>query len=121
MLRASMIFAVFAAVIGRGECAPVPPYDPCEAKACGEACRVCAPDAQDCVETMVVKACDAVGACVAAPVDCAPAYDPCAGKLCGDACSTCDPRLGACPTVMMYCDASGKCDYALPTCTAAAR
>lgn len=41
-----------------------PAYDPCAGKACGEQCKLCAPDDTDCMETMEVKACDAEGACV---------------------------------------------------------
>lgn len=42
---------------------PEPPYDPCAGKACGDPCTICSPDDADCVETMVVKACDASGEC----------------------------------------------------------
>ena len=43
-------------------------YDPCGDKSCGETCQVCPPDDNDCVETGVVKACDAAGECVRIPV-----------------------------------------------------
>ncbi|MEM9692953.1 MAG: hypothetical protein AAGA56_10435 [Myxococcota bacterium] len=38
-------------------------YDPCAGKKCGDACQVCPPDDSDCVETAVMKTCDADGAC----------------------------------------------------------
>lgn len=50
-----------------GRCVPLTQwlcYDPCAGKACGDDCRVCPPDAIDCFETAVLKACDAAGACV---------------------------------------------------------
>ena len=64
-------------------------YDPCGDKSCGETCQVCPPDDNDCVETGVVKACDAVGECVADTGDlCEEAdYVPCAGKSCGETCT----------------------------------
>jgi len=37
--------------------------DPCAGKACGDRCSVCPPGDTDCVETAVVKVCDAAGAC----------------------------------------------------------
>jgi hypothetical protein len=39
-------------------------WSPCAGKACGSPCQLCPPDAAGCVETMVVKACNAAGACV---------------------------------------------------------
>jgi len=45
-------------------------YDPCAAKACGDTCTVCAPDDTDCVETAVVKMCDAEGECSATAPSC---------------------------------------------------
>lgn len=50
-----------------GRCVTAVPnlcYDPCAGKACGDACQACPPGASDCAETMVVKACNAAGACV---------------------------------------------------------
>jgi len=54
---------------------PAPPgdggaYSPCAGKACGETCTICSPAATDCMETMVVKQCNAQGACSTDPVDC---------------------------------------------------
>jgi hypothetical protein len=54
----------------QGECVPEDVAvtcglaDPCAGKACGEACRLCPPDASDCVETMELKECDSSGQCV---------------------------------------------------------
>jgi hypothetical protein len=50
-----------------GRCATATPslcYDPCAGKRCGETCQVCPPARADCVETAVMKACNASGACV---------------------------------------------------------
>lgn len=33
-------------------------YQPCASKACGESCKLCAPDDGDCAETAIVKQCD---------------------------------------------------------------
>lgn len=53
---------------------PAPPagdgYSPCAGKTCGETCTICSPAATDCMETMVVKQCNAQGACTTDPVDC---------------------------------------------------
>lgn len=49
-----------------GRCVPKGPficYDPCAGKACGATCHACPPDALDCAETAVVKACDRNGFC----------------------------------------------------------
>lgn len=45
-------------------------YAPCAGKTCGEPCTVCSPAATDCMETMVVKQCNAQGQCSTDPVDC---------------------------------------------------
>ncbi len=45
-------------------------YSPCAGKGCGESCSVCSPAATDCMETMVVKQCNAQGQCSTDPVDC---------------------------------------------------
>ncbi len=66
------------AVCRAGRCSTVaaavppkrPPYDPCRGKDCGAACRQCAPDDRDCVETMVVKTCNAAGRCTPLPPGC---------------------------------------------------
>lgn len=39
-------------------------YDPCAGKSCGDSCNICAPDDADCVETAMMKYCDAAGKCV---------------------------------------------------------
>ena len=44
------------AVAGRG-------YDPCAGKKCGDPCRLCAPDDANCMETAVMKQCNAQGTC----------------------------------------------------------
>jgi len=90
------------------------PYEPCEGKKCGDACSVCDPDDKDCVETAVIKACDAEGACVAGnPGVCEdePAYDPCADKACGDTCSVCAPDDLDCAetAVVKACNGEGVC------------
>lgn len=42
---------------------PTGTYNPCTGKACGDTCMVCDPADPDCVETMVVKYCNARGLC----------------------------------------------------------
>ncbi len=88
-------------------------YDPCGDKNCGETCRVCPPDDSDCVETGVVKACDAIGECVADTGDlCDEAdYVPCAGKTCGETCRNCDPEDEDCVETgeLKACDPEGNC------------
>lgn len=49
---------------------PPPPYDPCGGKSCGDLCSLCAPTDPGCVETAVVKQCNAAGECVANVVVC---------------------------------------------------
>lgn len=96
------------------------PYDPCAGKSCGERCSLCAPDDPDCVETAVLKYCDASGRCDAVEPDCGgDEYDPCAGKSCGDTCRICAPDDDDCveTTVEKYCDASGRCDSTQPDCS----
>jgi hypothetical protein len=112
-MRSALFLAVFAVVAGRGGCDPgATPYEPCADKVCGDACRACPPDARDCAETAVVKACDGFGACVPAPVACAPAppYDPCANKGCGELCDPCVPGE-PCPLYFAAhaCDPGGQC------------
>lgn len=51
--------------------------------------------------------------CLKAHKDC---LDPCAGRSCGDACSTCTTE--ACPAVMEFCSAEGKCSTEQPVCKA---
>lgn len=90
-------------------------YDPCEGRVCGDTCTVCAPDDPDCVETAVLKACNAGGECVAETPDLctdpAPEYDPCEGLACGEQCFSCDPNDPDCfeTTVVKLCDEEGRC------------
>lgn len=94
------------------------PYEPCGGKSCGDACTVCDPEDPDCVETAVIKACDAEGACVPeVPGLCEEApYDPCADKTCGDSCNQCDPNDLDCveTAVLKACNDKGACVPALP-------
>jgi hypothetical protein len=39
-------------------------YQSCAGKACGDSCRLCAPDDTNCGEIAVLKACDSLGQCV---------------------------------------------------------
>jgi hypothetical protein len=41
-----------------------PEYDPCEGKSCGDTCSLCDPADKECIETGVVKVCNAGSACV---------------------------------------------------------
>jgi hypothetical protein len=45
-------------------------YAPCAGKTCGESCSVCSPSASDCMETAVVKQCNAQGECSPNPAEC---------------------------------------------------
>jgi hypothetical protein len=84
-------------------------YDPCEGRACGAVCHLCAPDQPSCAEPAVVMACDADGKCVPAGSGLA-CFDPCAGKACGDVCDPCAPGL-PCPMspVAYRCDGARRC------------
>jgi hypothetical protein len=42
---------------------PTGPYDPCAGRECGETCHVCPPGDAECIETAVVKMCNANGEC----------------------------------------------------------
>jgi hypothetical protein len=87
-----------------GECLTAFPgcagWDPCAGKSCGEQCSQCPPDDPECVETAVLKVCDANGVCGGGAPDCS------AGQ--------CSSSLD-CPTiaVCMPC-ADGSC--AQPEC-----
>jgi hypothetical protein len=98
---------------------PPPPYDPCEGKACGAACKACPPGDPDCVETAVLKFCHADGGCKPTKPACAPPpYKPCAGKACGASCTVCDPNDPDCfeTAVLKQCDATGACTPSVPIC-----
>lgn len=45
-------------------------YDPCAKLQCGQECRECPPDDEDCVETDVVKQCSSNGKCLAEVAEC---------------------------------------------------
>ena len=54
-----------------GDDDPFADYAPCEGKACGEACTLCAPGDGDCVEPeAVLKYCNARGECRPEPAVC---------------------------------------------------
>lgn len=99
-------------------------YDPCEGKACGAACALCAPWDTGCAETATPKQCDSKGACTDSVVTCEAidgggAYDPCAGKACGDPCTQCPPFDPGCvePAVLKECNAAGVCSGTPATCS----
>src|SRR5262249_19045446 len=55
---------------------PPPPYQPCANKACGQSCTVCNPADPNCMETAVLKQCNAQGQCNAGNAICkTPPYD----------------------------------------------
>lgn len=98
-------------------------YDPCGGKSCGDSCKICPPGKVDCVETAVMKACNAQGKC---DLDLEPvcsdgndedggAATPCSGKSCGDSCTTC-PAGQTCPAVVETCNAKGECSTDTPEC-----
>jgi len=114
MRLALVCFALLAvAASSRGGCGKTP-YEPCAGKACSAACTECAPGDPGCVETAVVKACDADGNCAAAGTfSCQPA-DPCSGKSCGVECVVDPPCRSSTPPCMTpsmlgHCDAAGAC------------
>ncbi len=59
------------------------PYEPCAAKACGATCRLCDPMDPECIETAVVKFCQADGSCSPRAPTCPP--EP-PRSLCSDTC-----------------------------------
>lgn len=89
----------------------------CDGKSCGATCSVCN-GRPGCVETAVVKACNALGRCTASAPRCAAPYEPCAGKTCGDSCSACAPSDPNCveTAVLKQCDAAGACNAGNAVC-----
>jgi len=125
-MRTALLLALLAAATQPGGCgsAPSTPYDPCDGKACGEACHVCAPGAAGCVETAELKACTADGLCVTVTTACPmgpsgpcehqPICDPtrpCYGRKCGDTCRACPPGDPSCveTAIAKACTADGVC------------
>ena len=51
-------------------------YDPCAGKVCGDACQLCDPNDEDCVETNEIKACNEAGECVSDTGDLCDEVDP---------------------------------------------
>lgn len=98
-------------------------YQPCAGKVCGSQCSACPPGDPSCLETGVVKACDAQGACRPDTPTCGAndgggAYVPCEGKACGAGCTLCNPAdLGCVETaVVKSCNAAGMCSASSPGC-----
>ena len=96
-------------------------YQPCGGLTCGDTCSLCPPDDPECVETAVVKYCDADGQCSAQAPRCEveeEPYDPCGGLTCGDSCSVCPPDDDDCfeTAVLKFCDADGRCHAGDPVC-----
>jgi hypothetical protein len=117
-MRLAIPFAVLlaATTAPRHGCGPAPaPYDPCGGKTCGDACTTCAPGDPDCMETMVVKACDLERRCVAKTAGiCDEAKVDCFGKRCGEACVIAPACYFANPSCTIYppqglCDTTGTC------------
>lgn len=92
-------------------------YDPCAAKSCGDSCRVCPPGDLGCVESAVLKQCNAQGACAPGRATCGglgssdSTYSPCAAKSCGASCTVCAPGDFNCveTRVLKECNAQGAC------------
>lgn len=112
---------VLAAAASRDGCGngARPPYEPCAGKACGEACKHCAPDDRDCVETTELKTCDPAGRCVSHVDGLCGAGAACAGKACGEECVVDPPCRSAVPPCMMpsalgHCDMQGTCYVGTP-------
>lgn len=91
---------------------PPPPagYVPCAGKKVGAQCTICDPTDASCIETAVVKTCDAKGACVSG-TSAPPPYSACAGKKTGAQCTICDPADASCIETALYktCNARGEC------------
>jgi hypothetical protein len=97
---------------------PPPPFDPCAGKACGDTCRLCDPADPGCIETDVVKFCQADGSCSPLQPSCETVFCggiagiPCpgAGTCVDDPSDDCDPKNGGadCGGVCT-CDALGLC------------
>jgi len=122
-----LVLALLAAGASRGGCDGATPYEPCAAKACGDACRTCAPDDASCVEPALppslATVCDPRGACTPVDVMAAGGNGPaaagcaaaaCAGKPCGEACTIDPPCRAATPPCMVpsrlgHCDGTGAC------------
>lgn len=78
-----------------------PEYRPCAGKACGASCSTCAPDDEGCVETDVVRTCNAEGACTVEASGC--------GRACENA-DQCAVQTFA-PSVCRVCsDGNLSCD-----------
>ena len=109
------VVVLLALAAGPGQCGGTAPYDACQGKTCGEACRACPPEDAQCVETAVVMACNPLGRCVPeVPGLCAPPPDACAGKVCGQTCLEEPPCRAATPpcmtpSVLGRCDDAGRC------------
>lgn len=87
-------------------------YQPCAGKNVGASCTLCDPADATCVETAVLKACDATGACTSGvTVVPPPVYQPCANKKPGDACTLCDPADAGCveTAVVKACNFNAAC------------
>ena len=108
---------VCTADCGGGVCVPAEPYDACDGKECGEYCSICDPNDPDCVQPMVVTACDLDGECVPMTDNMCEdpgaeiKYDPCEDKSCGDNCTICHPDDPDCfeTMVIKVCDEDGQC------------
>jgi hypothetical protein len=90
-------------------------YEPCENRACGTACSVCAPDDMNCAADAVLTYCDAGG-------NCSPTFPMCPTNTCEDftdcpvidiACQMCSDGSTACPNVECL---MGQCVTSYPTC-----
>ncbi len=55
---------------GSGSEAAGTKFSPCGEKKCGAPCTECAPYDENCMEVLVMKQCNAEGACVPAPAEC---------------------------------------------------
>lgn len=86
-----------------------PVYQPCAGSACGERCQLCSPWDPDCLETAVIKYCQADGSCSPRLPLC---KADCATILCavGTHCEsgTCVPDVDACAAIR--CAAGTHCE-----------
>jgi len=102
-------------------CEVVDDDGPCAAKDCGETCKLCAPGDVGCVETSVIKMCNAEGECTPSVPVCEGDPEPgagCANKSCGDSCTLCPPGDPNCfeTSVPKFCSPDLDCKSSFPIC-----
>ncbi len=97
-------------VMGSTACGGSGGYEPCANMNCGDACTICDPSDNTCLETQEVKVCTGTGGdCVGSAVDCTPpeSCDPAGVNTCGDGMTCCaEFRCGPVSTDNGLCEAA---------------